>query len=83
MHYWVACYRTWWLSMSQKEYWANFLLLLRVVDLLTAPQITEDEVACLSLWVTEHHITFVELYPNETVTPKMHYMVHMPRLILK
>ncbi len=65
------------------EFWANYLLLLQVVDLLMAPEISEDEVALLDMMIREHHTTFVDLYPEESVTPKLHYLVHMPRLILK
>lgn len=64
------------------RFWVNFLLLLNIADLLMAPQITHDEVAYLQLLVQEHHEEFVALYPEEVVTPKMHYMVHMPDLIL-
>uniref|UniRef100_A0A1X7TV16 Uncharacterized protein n=1 Tax=Amphimedon queenslandica TaxID=400682 RepID=A0A1X7TV16_AMPQE len=31
--------------------------------------------------ISEHHSNFMTLYPQQSVTPKMHYMVHMPRLI--
>ncbi len=68
---------------EEDEYWANYLLLLQIVDLLMAQDVTEDEVAYLSLKVTDHHTAFVGLYPEQSITPKMHYMVHMPRLILK
>ena len=65
------------------RFWMNFLVLLSIVDLLMAPQITHDKVAYLQLLVQQHHEEFVALYPEEVVTPKMHYMVHMPGLILK
>uniref|UniRef100_A0A1X7V576 C2H2-type domain-containing protein n=1 Tax=Amphimedon queenslandica TaxID=400682 RepID=A0A1X7V576_AMPQE len=32
--------------------------------------------------IEDHHEEFVRLYPFVAVTPKMHYMVHMPRLMM-
>ena len=65
------------------EHWDNFLLLLQIADLLMAPKITEDEVAFLQTLIEEHHSNFVNLYPSSPVTPKMHFLIHMPRLILE
>ena len=54
-----------------------------MVDLLFAPEISDDEIGYLQMLIVDHHTDFVQLYPECSVTPKMHYMVHMPRLILK
>ena len=64
------------------EYWTNYLDLLDIVDLLLAPELTEDNVAHLSVLVADHHKQFCHLYPHASVTPKMHYLVHMARLTL-
>lgn len=63
------------------EYWLNYLLMLQITDYLLAPEITEDEVAELKVLIEEHHLAFTQLYPEASVIPKMHYLVHMPRLI--
>ena len=65
------------------EFWTNYLFLLHVVDLLMVPEVSEDEVAFLDMLIKEHHTAFVHLYPEESVTPKLHYMIHMPCLIIK
>lgn len=65
------------------DYWINFLNLLEIVDLLLAPSITEDDVIYLSTLISDHHQEFKSLYPHASITPKMHYLVHMPRLILQ
>lgn len=65
------------------EFWENYLLMLSITDLLLAPKITEDEVAYLQILISQHHTAFAELYPDASVIPKMHYMLHMPRLILQ
>ncbi len=60
-----------------------FLLLLQIVDLTLAPAIHIDTVAYLRVLIDEHHTTFKELYPDYSVIPKMHYMVHYPQQILQ
>ena len=65
------------------EPWETFLLMLEITDYLLAPEIMPEEVAQLKILIEQHHAAFVRLYPEATVTPKMHYMVHTPRLILR
>lgn len=65
------------------EHWSTYTDLLDIVDLLLAPAITEDEVCNLATMISDHHHQFKQLYPHASITPKMHYLVHMPRLILK
>ena len=65
------------------EMWLNFLLMMEIVDRLFSPQVSEDTAAYLVVLIDDHHKSFVDLYPGESVIPKMHFMVHMPRLILK
>lgn len=65
------------------ERWSNLILLLQITGYLFAPRLTSDEADYLALLIEQHHQTFCNLYPDESVTPKFHYMVHMPRLIKK
>lgn len=65
---------------SEDEKWTNFRLLMEIVDILFAPKISADLVGYLSTIIAEHHGRFRELYP---VIPKMHFIVHMPRLAYK
>lgn len=64
------------------EKWQNLLLLLQIVDILFAPVISLDEVAYLQILVKQHHETFARLYPEKSIIPKMHYMIHMARIIM-
>ena len=48
-----------------------------------APEITHDEVAYLQVLIRDHHTAFMKLYPAASIIPKMHYIVHMPRLIME
>ena len=65
------------------ERWCNFLLMMEIVDLLFCPTISEDNAAYLAVRISEHHEQFSQLYPGKSIIPKMHFMVHMPRLILQ
>lgn len=66
-----------------EEHWANFLRLLEIMDILFAHRIPEEECGYLESLISDHHTSFIELYPNSSITMKMHSMVHMPRLILQ
>ena len=66
---------------SDDDYWQLFLQLMEIVDHLFCPQVSEDEIGYLSVLINDHHTEFIKLYPNESVIPKMHFVVHMPRLI--
>ena len=58
------------------KHWENFLLLLTILNYLMAPVISSDNVAFLRLLIEQHHIGFKELYPDCSITPKFHYLVH-------
>ena len=65
------------------EYCQNFLLLRKICDLMLAPELLEDEVAYLQVLIEEHHSNFKCLYRSQSITPNMHFMIHVPRLILE
>ena len=66
---------------TNDENWINFLTLLDITDYLVAPCLTTDEVAYIKVLIQEHHV-FSQLYPD-CITPKIHYLLHAPRLISK
>lgn len=66
---------------ADDEHWMSFLLLLDIVDILFAPEVSEKDVSLLAVLIHDHHKDFVTLYPNNAILPKMHYMVHMPGFI--
>ena len=65
------------------ERWLLFLCLMDIVDLLFAPTISKDHAVYLSSLIKDHHCEFVQLYPDASVIPKFHFMVHMSRLMIK
>lgn len=60
------------------QYWDCFLILLEITDLLFSPTTSVDDTAQLRLLIRTHHETFKKLYPDRSITPKMHYLVHYP-----
>lgn len=65
------------------ELWQCFLLMVEAVNYLFSPSINEDHAAYLQALISDHHSNFRQAYPNESVLPKMHNMLHMPRLMLE
>lgn len=63
------------------EHWKNFCSFLSIVQYLFAPKLTDDDLAVLQENIVSHHQHFVALYPSHSVIPKLHYLVHTPRLI--
>ena len=61
--------------------WINFQKLLEIARYLFAHEIDEDDLGVLDVLITEHHRQFLILYPNKNVIPKMHFLLHTPRLI--
>ena len=64
-------------------HWHHFLLLQKIMYLVTSPTLTEDGTATLKILITEHNQLFNELYPDLPFTPKMHYLTHLPNQISK
>ena len=62
--------------------WMNFQQLLEISRYLFAPSIHLDDLGLLDVLITEHHRQFLILYPHINVIPKMHFLLHYPRLIL-
>lgn len=65
------------------HHWLNFLRLLEITDILFSRKITVQDCAYLETLISDHHIEFQELYPAHKITPKLHAMIHMPRLMLE
>ena len=63
------------------KYWENFLCLLDIMDILFSHTVADDAIGNLEALISDHHSTFLELYPGIQITMKMHSIVHMPRLI--
>lgn len=68
---------------DQLEIWHCFLKLWNIVQISTAPAITKADTAYLKIMISEHHTMFKRLYPNSSIIPKMHYLIHLPDEIVR
>jgi len=68
---------------EDNEWWLLFLQLMDIVDLLFSPKTSEDYAVYLISLISDHHEVFSELYPDASILPKMHFCVHMPRLMIR
>lgn len=71
------------LVSDDDDHWLLYLSLMEIVDLVFSLKLSKDYVAYLSALINDHHHDFCRLYPDQHITPKMHFMVHMPRLMIQ
>jgi len=65
------------------DFWLNYLRLMEVVDRVLATKCTESDADYIEVLISDHHHEFCRLYPGHSIIPKMHYMVHIPRLMIQ
>lgn len=63
------------------QYWDNYLLHLEIMDEVFAPVYSLDRIPYLKMIIEDFLHDFKLLYPNRPITPKMHYLVHIPTWI--
>ena len=63
--------------------WECFLSLLEITKVCTARLTSVEAADYLRALIIEHHQLFRKCYPGVSLTPKMHYMVHFPRLLTR
>ena len=63
---------------SDDAQWKGYIQLLRILTISTAIEVTEDTISILSLLVRDYLVTFNSLYPG-SITPKLHYLLYLPR----
>lgn len=60
------------------DHWENFLQLLTIVDYVFAPVTTESTITYTEVLIEDFLVEFRQLYPERRLTPKMHYLIHVP-----
>ena len=68
---------------TDDEHWQNFLALVTIMDYVVAPVVSPDIAAFLLDLIRSHREMFQQLYPECSIIPKLHYMIHIPEWILK
>lgn len=62
--------------------WECFLL-LDILQFCTVRVSSSAHAGILEALIHSHHELFIRCYPDSSVTPKMHYMVHFPNQIIR
>ena len=62
----------------EMEEWHCLLILWNLVQICTSPAIRKDDIPYLRILIEAHHTLFKRLYPNTSVIPKMHFLIHVP-----
>lgn len=61
--------------------WKLYLVLRQILSIVTAKTIHRRTYELLSSLVSEHHTLYLQAFPNDTLKPKHHFMVHYPRIM--
>ncbi len=64
-------------------YWELFIVLQEIVDLIMAPSLTESLLNYMSQLIENFLSQFKCLFPDLSIRPKMHFLVHYPSIIRK
>jgi len=67
---------------SEDDNWRYYCMLISITQYLFAPKFKKiNDLAILQMLIQSHHDKFISIYPHNSVIPKLHYLLHMPRLI--
>lgn len=63
---------------DDNRHWDNYLNLLMIMEYVFAPVTNMGKISYLEMFIEEYLTEFVQLYPSRPLTPKMHYLLHVP-----
>ncbi|XP_064470255.1 uncharacterized protein LOC135384990 [Ornithodoros turicata] len=66
---------------EQNPTWHLYLLYRHIVDIILANKVPADSIAYLQVQIDSFLQKFIELFPDQKLIPKMHFLVHYPRFI--
>lgn len=61
--------------------WQMLMTLKDIVELVMSPVHTEESICYLDSMIAEHRRRFLDVFPQETLKPKHHFLEHYPQLI--
>ena len=62
-------------------YWDNFLAHSEIMEEVSSPIITSVRAEYIRMLIEDYLVDFKLLYPGRPLTPKMHYLLHIPKWI--
>ena len=63
---------------EEHEYFDVLLPLLKCMDLIFSTEVTTEETFFLKQLIKDHHEHFLEMFPEQDLNPKHHFMTHYP-----
>ena len=66
---------------GDNDLWECYLLLLEITKYCTARITFVSSATYVAALIEQHHRAFRKCYPEINMTPKLHYMIHFPRLL--
>lgn len=64
------------------EIWQLYLLLRKIIEIVTLKSIQPEHTILLTTLITEHHQLYLKLF-NINLKPKHHYLLHYPYIMRK
>ena len=61
------------------DHWECFCILCAISDMVCTFEVHPDDPVCLAWLVQVYLESFTRIYSDVSVTPKMHYLVHLPQ----
>ena len=65
------------------RHWHLLIILLHIINIVFSPCITEGMTVFLQHLIEDHHRLFKDLYPQNNLIPKHHFMIHYAECIRK
>lgn len=66
---------------EDEKAWHVLMELKDIVELVTSPKFSEDSLCYLDTKIADHRLLFKEVFQNEKLKPKHHFIEHYPHLI--
>jgi len=68
---------------QEEPHWKLLLMLLDILDSVFAPEINKNLSSYLSHLIAENHSHFKNMYPENRLLPKHHFLIHYPACLLR
>lgn len=68
------------LVSAKNPYWKIYLVLRKIVGIITSPTLDRGQIQLLGELIKEHNKQYIQLFGK--LKPKMHFLLHYPRIIL-
>ncbi len=67
---------------TSDEHYTFLVELIQIVQLVFTPVIKLESIQFLKRLIEEHLAKFKELFPGQNITPKQHYLIHIPGMMI-